>query len=148
MLISASTDLYSSRPAANPGGVFVPVSRRPNRPSKLGIYGSEGYVTSTVAGYGRRQAAQLNAGDLDRGKLAALRTASRRVNRVVDWSKRSRRRDAGSRQYLQRTMYPVLTEGLRQLVILRPENPLEWLGNFFLAYPSEDEELRRMDFPE
>lgn len=149
MIISASRDLGPNR-AISPTlcKKFVPVSRRPNKPTAVGIYGSENHNSNVVSGFGRTRADRVGAANLSTQKLKALQTASRRVNKVVDWSKPSQRANAGTRQYLQRTIYPMITEGLRQLAVLKPDNPLEWLGKFCLEYTEDDPEVERTEFPE
>ena len=37
-----------------------------------------------------------------------------------------------AREYLEKTVVPVITEALFELSKLKPDNPLEWLGNYLI----------------
>ncbi len=43
-------------------------------------------------------------------------------------------KEAGTRTYLEQTVVAVVTQGMSELAKERPDNPLEFLGNYLLKY--------------
>lgn len=53
----------------------------------------------------------------------------------VCWNNKSQRHLAGDYQYMENVLRPMITEGMRELVRVQPEDPLKWFANFCLLYP-------------
>lgn len=62
---------------------------------------------------------------------------ARQLGEPVDWNVQEERSKAPTKQYLQKSLLLALSSGLRKLVILKPENATEWLGNYLLEYDEE-----------
>jgi protein dpy-30 len=43
-------------------------------------------------------------------------------------------KDSGTRAYLEQTVVAIVTQGMSELAKERPENPLEFLGNYLLKH--------------
>jgi protein dpy-30 len=44
---------------------------------------------------------------------------------------------ASTRSYLEQTVVPVVMQGMAELARERPENPLEYLGNYLLKHSNK-----------
>lgn len=64
----------------------------------------------------------------------------------VDWSVKDQRSKAPTKQYLQNFLLLALSSGLRELVVLKPENATEWLGRYLLEYDEEKALAKEVPF--
>jgi protein dpy-30 len=55
-------------------------------------------------------------------------------NKIKKIEGKENMKDYGTRAYLEQTVVAIVTQGMSELAKERPENPLEFLGNYLLKH--------------